>query len=368
MSAFATPPAANVPHLPTTASVQGRHAGDTRALLDVLGGPDGQRSPAQQLHELIHAGLDELPPPAGGRTLQRWQALATVARHDLSLAKLYEGHTDALAVLQELRAPAPPAGSCLGMWAAEPPDGRVGFVRQGADEVRLQGTKRWCSGAADVTHGLLTAWQADGSGPWLVLVPMAQPAVKVLGGAWRAVGMADSQSLDVQLDGATGRLCGGAGDYLSRPGFWQGGLGVAACWYGGCAALGDALRHAELQARDGPPERRHAAQVALGQADVELHGLAVLLRQAAAWVDDHPLQSAQALALRVRSAVDAAVQRLLVLAGRALGATPYCRDRHFARLAADLPVFVRQTHADRDLASLARLATPEADGAAAWAL
>jgi hypothetical protein len=35
-----------------------------------------------------------------------------------------------------------------------------------------------------------------------------------------------------------------------------------------------------------------------------------------------------------------------------LGATPFCRDSHFARLAADLPVFVRQSHAEKDLAQL----------------
>lgn len=313
-----------------------------------------------QLRALLAAGLDQLPQPGAGHTLARWQALAAVAAHDLSLAKLYEGHTDALAVLQALQEPLPPAGSCLGMWAAEPPDGRVTFRRLPDGQVRLAGTKRWCSGASDVSHGLLTAWPADGAadgadGPWLVLVDMAQPAVQVQPGAWCAVGMADSRSLDVQLDGAAARLCGGAGDYLRRPGFWQGGIGVAACWYGGCVALARALQHASPAPGAAVSERGWLTQVALGQADVELQALAALLRHAAAWVDAHPQQDAQALALQVRSAVDAAAQRLLVLTGRTLGATPYARDPHFARLAADLPVFLRQTHADRDLASLARL-------------
>lgn len=38
--------------------------------------------------------------------------------------------------------------------------------------------------------------------------------------------------------------------------------------------------------------------------------------------------------------------------GRALGASPFCRNNHFARLSADLPVFMRQSHAERDLAAL----------------
>jgi hypothetical protein len=42
--------------------------------------------------------------------------------------------------------------------------------------------------------------------------------------------------------------------------------------------------------------------------------------------------------------------------GHALGASPYCKDAHFAQLAADLPVFLRQSHAERDLAALGDLA------------
>jgi hypothetical protein len=50
--------------------------------------------------------------------------------------------------------------------------------------------------------------------------------------------------------------------------------------------------------------------------------------------------------------VEVAVDSVLAHVGRGLGATPFCRDSHFARLAADLPVFVRQSHAEKDLAQL----------------
>jgi len=39
-------------------------------------------------------------------------------------------------------------------------------------------------------------------------------------------------------------------------------------------------------------------------------------------------------------------------AGRALGAATLCHDAQVARLMADLPVFMRQSHAERDLAAL----------------
>jgi hypothetical protein len=54
------------------------------------------------LRHLVEAGLDVLPRPGSGQTLARWRVLAAVASHDLSLVKLFEGHTDALAILAEL--------------------------------------------------------------------------------------------------------------------------------------------------------------------------------------------------------------------------------------------------------------------------
>lgn len=57
-----------------------------------------------QMQVLLSAGFADLPAPGQGATLQRWQMLAEVAAADLSLAKLFEGHTDALAILHELRA------------------------------------------------------------------------------------------------------------------------------------------------------------------------------------------------------------------------------------------------------------------------
>jgi hypothetical protein len=39
---------------------------------------------------------------------------------------------------------------------------------------------------------------------------------------------------------------------------------------------------------------------------------------------------------------------------RALGAAPFCTDPWFARAIADLPVFLRQSHAERDECALGR--------------
>ena len=64
--------------------------------------------------------------------------------------------------------------------------------------------------------------------------------------------------------------------------------------------------------------------------------------------DDGP----RALALATRAVVETAAQSVLEHAGRALGARPFCMDARFAAMAADLPVFLRQSHAERDLEAL----------------
>lgn len=316
---------------------------------------DPALSAPDQLNLLIEAGLDRLPLPGRGATLLRWQALAAVAATDLSLAKLYEGHTDALAVLAELgvQPELSKAPASWGVWAAEAPQGRT-VIEANADapdgSVRLNGAKRWCSGAAGASHALLTACHADGRGPQLVAVSLLQPGVRVIGDAWHAVGMAGSASVDVAFDRARARLVGQVGDYLSRPGFWQGGAGIAACWYGGTLAIADALRRTLLQ---GAPSARGPFRLAaLGRVDVALQATAALLRQSAAWIDANPGADASAVALRARLCAEDSATLVLAEVGRALGATPFCRDARFARAAADLPVFIRQSHAQRDLAAL----------------
>lgn len=322
-------------------------------------------SPADGLRQLVSSGHDRPPLPGSGATFERWRHLAAVAAHDLSLAKLFEGHTDAIAILAELgHADAAAPGTLWGTWAAEAPGGRT-LIREGhGDTVRLDGAKCWCSGASHVSHGLLTAWHADGRGPQLVWLEMRQAGVEVDSAAWHAVGMAGSESVDLRFDGAVAHRVGGEGEYLSRPGFWQGGAGIAACWFGGALGIARQLRTAVEGASVARPADGFR-RAALGKLDVALAGTAALLREAAAHIDAHPRSDVRATALRVRLAAEACAQRVMNEAGRALGAGPLCRDPGFARRMADLPVFVRQSHAERDFAALADVVDDSPSG---WAL
>jgi hypothetical protein len=309
------------------------------------------------LRALVEAGLDRLPLPGSGRTLERFQRLADVGGHDLGLCKLFEGHTDALAIIEQLGG-SPTPGSTWGMWAAEPPQARV-TVSPAGHMVALHGRKAWCSGAAVLSHALLTAWDADDQ-QQLVAVALDQPGVTVTEQGWQAVGMAATGSVEVLFDGAEAQAIGNPGDYLQRPGFWQGGIGIAACWYGAARQIAEALR-AQCGLRPEPHALAH-----LGAVDSALQAAADVLRFSALHIDAHPEDHAELLARRARAVVEQSAEQVMREVGRALGAGPFCKDRHFARLSADLPVFLRQSHAERDLAALGQLIAEQSGEA--WTL
>ncbi|CAK15549.1 acyl-CoA dehydrogenase family protein [Pseudomonas entomophila] len=315
------------------------------------------------LPELLHAlhadHLDLLPLPGQGRTLERWRALARVAGCDLSLAKLYEGHTDALAILAECGAAHHAGEGIWGVWAAEPPDARTRIVARDGEQVRLQGRKAWCSGALQIDRALLTAW--DDEQPQLVAIELPHPSQRIQTDHWQAVGMAATASVAIAFDDSPGLVIGEPRQYLSRPGFWHGGAGIAACWYGAAEALADYLREHCRKPRPDPHADAH-----LGAVDAALLGARAALRECAAWIDQHPHDDASFEVRRTRAQVEQAVELVIQHVGHALGATPFCRSSHFARLSADLPVYLRQSHAERDLAELGRQLTDRPAGA--WQL
>lgn len=106
---------------------------------------------------------------------------------------------------------------------------------------------------------------------------------------------------------------------------------------------------ASKRAQDDP----HVA-VHLGAVDTALRAAKALLVETAAWIDANPKADASAAALRVRACVEAAANEALLRTGRALGPGPLCGDAIHARRCADLPVFLRQSHAEHDLAALGR--------------
>lgn len=295
-----------------------------------------------------------LPLPGAGNTVQRFVALAEMSALDLSLGRLVEGHVDAVAILAEAgTAPAP--GAVMGVWAARRSDADVTAVAKNGGW-HLRGRKPWASGARLLTHALVTA--AGDYGTRLFQVPLGD-GVTVVPDTWPAVGMAMSESLDVDFDLVVGDDCalGPPGWYVDRPGFWFGSVGVAACWLGGALGLVRALA-ADLAGRG--PDGHQLAH--LGAASTRCASMARDIEWAAGRIDAAPDDVDRAIrtvALQVRHLTEEGCLEVVGRVGRAGGAGPLCRDPAQARRFADLPVYIRQHHAERDSEALGRLIVEE---------
>lgn len=293
------------------------------------------------------SAVKELPLPGGGRTAERLLRLAELGRQDPVLARLAEGHADAMAILAELGADVSDAqrDSAWGVWAAVPHSVNASAVDGGW---WLDGDRPWCSGAGACGFALVTARAPDG--PRLFAVDVTQDGVTPLDGTWPALGMARSDSRTVRFIRAPGLPVGDPGQYVHRPGFWHGGIGVAACWYGGAVGVADRLL-ATARDRDLDPH----AQAHLGAIDARLAAAKALLLDAAARIDAAPLTPDERLARQVRAVVEATATEVIDRVGRALGAGPLCLDEDHAARVADLTVYLRQSHAERDLQHLGSL-------------
>lgn len=308
-----------------------------------------RESPFEVLTELIAQRLDRLPLPGKGQTWTRWHALAQVSGFDLSLGKLFESHADALAILAELGEGEPASSTSWGVWCAESKEQRVTAWPAQGRRVKLSGAKAWCSGAAHLSHALASARTPEGERV-LVSVGLAQSGIDIDETPWHSPGMANTRTATVRFEGAIGTLIGEPGQYLSRPGFTHGAAGIAACWYGAAHAIAVYLRDRLPQACD--PCR--AAQ--LGAIDAYLNAASSVLHDCAMRIDAQPNEAGLRHSLRARLIVEEAANKVLTGAARALGAGPLCTDPWYAQMMTDLPVFLRQSHAERDLARLGELA------------
>ncbi|MFE5141299.1 acyl-CoA dehydrogenase [Streptomyces fagopyri] len=317
--------------------------------------PDHTRTPERRTADLfvdfVKREAGDVPLP-GRSTARRFSTLSDLGKRDLCVARLAEGHLDAAAILHELGHPLPAAGERWGVWAARPPGPGVRATRT-AQGWRISGVKPYCSGAHSCTHALVTADADDGYR--LFAVTLDRSAAQPVEGTWPAIGMAGSDSLDMSFSNARARAVGEVEDYLTRPGFQHGGIGVAACWLGGAHLVAATLYE---RAAGGQLNEHTAAH--LGTVDMLLHTADGVVCRAGEDIDTDPLDErrhARTRSLRVRALIEKVCTEVLDHVGRATGAGPLCRDERHARAVADLTVYIRQHHAEANLAELGRLAT-----------
>ncbi|WP_431198167.1 hypothetical protein [Leifsonia xyli] len=298
-----------------------------------------------------------VPVPGDGRTRERFAALSRVAAMDVTAARVLEPHLDALAILAEAGRPAPPTGTTWGVFAAEAPGTSLAAERT-VDGWTLTGVKPWCSLGDRLTHALVTAH--DGDDRRMFAVDLRSPGVTAEPAVWVARGLAEVTSGPLRFDGVAAEPVGDPGWYLERPGFRWGGIGVAACWWGGCVPFFRALAD-RAAASDDPLRAARTGELYRALEAARLH----LARAAEAIDAGVGGDAAAVLSHTVRGAAADAVALTLAAVRDLLGPAALAFDEAQARRAADLELYAAQYHRGRDDVSLANR-LPGLDGESAW--
>ena len=304
---------------------------------------------AERIRALQWQGSLDLPLPAAGATAQRHRALLQFGRMDLSVARIVEAHTDAIAILAE-QGRAGQLNALYGVWASDGPQSKVTATALSNGGWCLRGVKRYCSGASIVDVALVTGHTPEGL--LLFEVPLHLFGVTALASTWASPALADTATVPVSFDDVelpASAVIGPAGWYLERPGFWHGAIGPAACWAGGALSLIDAA--AALNRQDAHSRAHVGALAAMGW------GFNALLSEGGREIDANPHDPhlARQRALKLRHLIERWCTEVMDRFGRATGPQLLAMDDTVARQYAALTVYIRQCHAERDLEDIAAI-------------
>jgi alkylation response protein AidB-like acyl-CoA dehydrogenase len=304
------------------------------------------------------------PTPGGGLGSQPgtrhalFDLLRTVGRGSLPVGRIYEGHVNALLLIdqygtdaQRRRAARDAAdGHLFGVWNTEGRDG-VTLTPLPGGGLRFSGAKTFCSGATAGTGGVTRPFVngALPDGSWqMAVIPLDEVEAEVDPAWWQAEGMRASSSGRVDVSGVEVGpewVVGAPGDYLAEPAFSGGAVRFAAVHLGGADALGaataDHLRRLDRLGSDAQRLRLGEMAIALETGALWLLGAARLQEEAAV-----PVADQVAYAQFARCAVERVCLDVLERADRAVGARGVGVPGVVERVGRDLRLYLRQPNPD----------------------
>ena len=302
---------------------------------------------SKEILEKLRSQLDQpLPLPGYGQTAQRHAKLWDAGLTDQSFARIAEAHWDAVAILAE-GGLQPRPKMLYGVWASELP-GQSLRLDTNAGAAAISGTKMFCSGAGLLDYALVTVGVPE---KLLIEVDLrsSENTIRFDRSAWATSAFRETYTGSVTFTShptSSNAIIGRAGWYLDRPGFWHGALGPAACWAGGAEVL---VQYAKAN-------RRHDAHTLahLGAMHASIWAMRSCLEVAANEIDKAPSDNAAAYirALAVRHLIEQQCTDILRRFARAYGPFPLSMDENISQRYHELDLYLRQSHAERDLEAL----------------
>ncbi|MDT0575917.1 acyl-CoA dehydrogenase family protein [Croceicoccus sp. F390] len=288
-------------------------------------------------------------------------ALWNLGAANLSVARLFEGHVNAVklvmllgaaSLLDELRE-AVSKGAMLGVWGADDPDHPVTLCKD-AGGWRMTGRKRFASGLGVVDHAIITArWNGATQ---LAVVPVTDPACMDLTG-WNVSGMRATASGSYSFDSVdvTGRLLGKPNAYFTEP-FFEGGIWRYCAAHGGAAAALYAQLRAALIA-SGRAEDPHQ-QDRMVAAAIAVETIRMWTMKAALAVEAGEAgPQAAAVSLLARQVIHDLCRKTISLVEAALGTAAFFEGTAVERVRRDLAFYLCQAAPDAKRARAAEALT-----------
>jgi alkylation response protein AidB-like acyl-CoA dehydrogenase len=317
--------------------------------------------PAARLRDLARLGaLDAfvaLPDEAAIADLLT--VLRRVGGADLSLGRVFEGHINAVQLVEaygsvQQRATLIEdlaAHRTVAVWNTEP---APGMTLAGHDDgFALSGAKCFATGAGHLDRALITATLPDGA-KQMVLADIAGQPDRVDNSAWQVRGMRGSMSGTFDFDGmivSRDALIGDPGDYEREPRFSAGAWRFTAVQLGAIEAL---LRHWRTHLLATGKGADPIQRVRFGAAVAATRSANIWVARAARLAETARPQ-AIACVMMTRGIVEDAGLQVMEGAARAVGTASFFAGSRIDRITRDLGLYLRQPVPDqaRDRAAAA---------------
>lgn len=295
-------------------------------------------------------------------TRQLLLLLKQIGRGNLAIGRVYEGHVNALQLVQtfgskeqiaKYAADARDHHKIFGVWNAEATDG-VKIIPLDRGRYRLEGSKTFASGSGYVERPFVNGVLPDGS--WqMCIVPMEEVKTVADASWWQPSGMRATASYKVDFTGVEldyMSMVGNPGDYYRQPWLSGGVVRFAAVQLGGAEALFEAtcqyLRDCHRTSDPYCEARVAKMAIAIESGNLWLRGAAQQM------LDYHPIfcglpnvanekaERLVAYANMVRTAIEEICIEVMQLTERTVGTRGLLPPNPIERIIRDLTLYLRQ--------------------------
>ncbi len=307
--------------------------------------------------------------------------LKAIGQGNLVVGRIYEGHVNALQLIQTFGSPAQIEAyaedardrhKIFGVWNAEAADG-VKIIPLANGRYRLEGCKTFASGSGYVDRPFVNGTLPDGR--WqMCIVPMDEVATVSDPSWWQPSGMRATASYKVDFSGVelgANALLGQPGDYYRQPWLTAGVVRFAAVQLGGAEALFDETRRFlySLGRTQDPyqEERLGRMAIAIESGQLWLRGAAdLLVNYGSVFAGSpkilHPAsEKLVAYANMVRSTIEQICLDVMQLSQRSIGTRGLLPPNPIERIVRDLTLYLRQPAFDAALANVGQYALTQTD-------